>query len=209
MDGIDITFSEEKKKLPVGASKFLGNPDVWDGFEWPQLTENGESYDLTFMRQINCAEAAPFDKENVLPKTGMLYFFYDMDEMPRESFDKNTARVIYYDGDLMSLREMLRTDHEGNDMSFREMKIHYHSDVVDREQLRAQLAGTLPQGWQPLFQVFSFETDKVSIKFADNSALCFFVDKPKLECGDFSDVHIRQTILGGRNGRVEGEGTHA
>ena len=192
MNGIDLTFSEEKKKLPLGASKFLGNPDVWDGFEWPQFTENGESYDLTFMGQINCAEAAPFDQGNVLPKTGMLYFFYDMDEMPQESFDKNAARVIHHDGDLSSLREMLRCDHEGHDMSFRELKIQFHEAGVERERLRARLGATVPQGWQPLFQVFSFETDKVSIKFTDERTLCFFVDKPKLERGDFSDIHIRQ-----------------
>ena len=199
MNGIDLTFSEEKKKLPIGASKFLGNPDVWDGFEWPYYTENRENYDLTFMGQINCAEAAAFDTEGVLPKTGMLYFFYDMDEMPQEPADKNAARAIHYDGDCSSLVEMLRTDHEGNDMGFREMKIHFHSGRADPERLRARLGETLPQGWQPLFQIFSFETDKVSIMFSEKKALIFFVDKPKLERGDFSDVHIRQTNPGNQN----------
>ena len=192
MNGIDLTFSEEKKKLPLGTSKFLGNPDAWDGFEWPQFTENKKSYDLTFMGQINCAEAALFYTGGLLPKTGMLYFFYDLDEMPQESFDKNVAKVIHFDGDLSSLREILRCDPEGNDMGFREMKIHFHSESVDRERLCARLGETRPQGWQPLFQIFSFETDRVAIKFKNESALCFFVDKPKLERGDFSDVHIRQ-----------------
>ena len=193
MNAIDLTFSEETSKLPIGASKFLGNPDVWDGFEWPQFIENGESYDLTFMCQINCAEASPFDKEGTLPKIGLLYFFYDLDEMPLESFDKNAARVLYYGGGPAALHEMLRIDHEGNDMSLREMKIQYHSDGVERERLGARLGESLPQRWQPIFQVFSFETDMVSIKFPDEKALCFFIDKAKLERGDFSDVRIRQT----------------
>ena len=199
MNGIDLTFSEEKKKLPIGASKFLGNPDVWDGFEWPHYTEDGEDYDLTFMCQINCAESASFDKDGVLPRTGMLYFFYDMDNMPQETFDTNTARVLHYDGDCSALFEMLRCDHEGNDMGFREMKIHFHADRVDGERLRARLGETFPQGWQPFFQIYSFETDKVSIHFKDKSALIFFVDKPKLESGDFSDAHIRQTHPGGQS----------
>jgi uncharacterized protein YwqG len=94
MSGINLKFTEEKEKLPVGASKFLGNPDVWDGFAWPHFIEGGEDYDLKFLCQINCAEAAPFDTSGLLPKTGMLYFFYDMDEMPQESSDNSAARIL-------------------------------------------------------------------------------------------------------------------
>ena len=199
MNGIDLTFSEEKKKLPVGISRFLGNPDVWDGFVWPCYSESGEDYDLTFMCQINCAEAAPFDVAGVLPKTGMLYFFYDMDNMPQETFDTNTASVIHYGGEVSALFEMLRCDHDGNDMSLPEMKIHFNADRVAGGQLRARLGETLPHGWQPFFQIYSFETDRVSIRFSQKKALIYFVDKPKLQRGDFSDVHIRQTHPGGQN----------
>ena len=186
MNGIALTFVEERKKLPKGTSKFLGNPDVWDGFEWPYYTENGESYDLTFLCQINCTEAAPFDKGGVLLKTGILYFFYDMDLMPQESSDPNAARVLHYDGECSALFEMLRTDHEGNDMSFREMKIHFHADEVPQEKLCARLGGVVTGTEQPLLQVYGFETEKVSIKFPDGHALCFFVR------GDYSDVYVRQ-----------------
>jgi uncharacterized protein YwqG len=192
MDGINLKFTEEKEKLPIGASKFMGNPDVWDGFEWPHFTESGEVYDLTFMCQINCAEAALFDKSGLLPKTGMLYFFYDMDEMPQESRDGDAARILYYDGDPASLCQMLRTDQDGNDMSFREMKIRFNATGKAVEDYHAALGAAVPQGWQPILQICSFETDSVSVKFTGNSALCFFIDKPKLEAGDFSEVYIRQ-----------------
>ena len=49
MNGIKLKISKPKDKLPTGASKLFGNPDVWDGFEWPYIEENGEKYDLTFM----------------------------------------------------------------------------------------------------------------------------------------------------------------
>jgi len=163
MDGINLIFLEEKKKLPVGASKFLGNPDVWDGFEWPQFVENGEDYDLTFLCQINCAEAAPFNKENILPKSGMLYFFYDMDEMPQVPLNENAARVLYYDGDPAELRAMLRTDHEGNDMSLPEMGIRFGDD----SRLPNAVLG------EPLLLLYSFENDKVSIRFPGDGILCF------------------------------------
>ena len=42
MDGIKLKISKPKDKLPTGASKLFGNPDVWDGFEWPYIEENGE-----------------------------------------------------------------------------------------------------------------------------------------------------------------------
>jgi len=101
MSGIGFTISEEKIKLPIGASKVFGNPDVWDGFEWPQFTESEESYDLSFVCQIGCADAATFGKDDLLPKSGMLYFFYDMDEMPKESISPKASRVLYYDGDVI------------------------------------------------------------------------------------------------------------
>ena len=187
MNGVALTFSEDKKKLPKGTSKLLGNPDIWEGFEWPHYTENGESYDLTFLCQINCAEATHFDNDGVLPKTGMLYFFYDMDLMPQESSDPCAVRVLHYDGDVSSLFEMLRTDHEGNDMSFREIKVHFHTAEIPHDELHARLGGTAADGEQPLLQVFGFETEKVSIKFPNGRALCFFFR------GDYSDVYVRQT----------------
>jgi hypothetical protein len=46
------------------------------------VTEEGETYDypLTFVCQINCEDIIPFDKENLLPHEGMLYFFAAIDE---------------------------------------------------------------------------------------------------------------------------------
>ena len=46
------------------------------------MTEDGETFDypLTFICQINCEDIAPFDKENLLPHEGMLYFFAAIDK---------------------------------------------------------------------------------------------------------------------------------
>ena len=194
MSGINLTFSYEKEKLPIGSSKFLGNPDVWDTFEWPQFIENDESYDLTFICQINCAEAEVFYTDEILPRSGMLYFFYDMDEMPLEVFDESSARVIYYEGDTSSLFEMLRTDHEGNDMSFGEMRIHFDTQESADKAYHARLSVSFLQEseWLLLLQINSYETEKVSIKFADEATLCFFICKAEFERRNFSDIHIRQ-----------------
>ncbi len=63
-------------QIPVGASKFGGAPDVPDDFEWPMW--NGKP--LGFLAQIDLEEVAPFDVEEVLPKSGLLSFFYEVDE---------------------------------------------------------------------------------------------------------------------------------
>ena len=122
-----LKTSRSDEKLPTGSSKLLGNPDVWDGFEWPAIEENGELYDLTFICQISCADAAPFDSDGLLPKAGMLYFFYDLDEMPETPDNKTAARVLYYNGDLSDLREMLLTDEIGDDIAFHEQKIEFEN----------------------------------------------------------------------------------
>jgi len=192
MNGIDLTFSEEKKKLPIGTSKVFGNPDVWDGFKWPQFTEGDESYDLSFVCQINCADAVPFDKDSLLPRNGMLYFFYDMDEMPKESVNPKVSRVLYYDGDVSTLFEMLRTDHEGNNMSLPEMEIRFASPESDGGQSHALLGKPFPDEWRPILQIRAFETEKVSVRFANKNALCFCVKEEKLKSKDFSEIFIRQ-----------------
>jgi len=99
---------------------------------------------------------------------------------------------LYYDGDVSSLFEMLRTDHEGNDMSLPEMKICFVSPEGDSGQSHALLGKPFPDEWQPILQIRAFETEKVSVRFANKNALCFCVKKEKLKLRDFSEIFIRQ-----------------
>ncbi len=192
-------------KLPGGSSKLLGNPDVWEGFEWPAIDLDGELYDLAFICQINCAEVSPYDKNGVLPKTGMLYFFYDLDEMPYEPSDRNAARVIYYNGDITELHEMLLTDENGESIAFAEQKIDfecveegYLSDIEPMHLLLGVPSLDLGawyeciDGWQMLLQIDSFETEDACINFTDEGVLCFYAEPQKIKELDFSDVRIKQ-----------------
>ncbi|WP_107785368.1 YwqG family protein [Campylobacter concisus] len=67
------TQAKNDDDIAVGASKFGGSPDLPDGLSWPS-NENGA---LSFVAQINFAEASKFDIDSLLPKSGMLYLFYD------------------------------------------------------------------------------------------------------------------------------------
>ncbi len=80
--------------IPVGASKFGGAPDVPADFVWPMWNDKP----LGFLAQINLEEVAAFDVDRLLPKSGLLSFFYDVDEP--EFTDVSTPgswRVSFFD----------------------------------------------------------------------------------------------------------------
>lgn len=189
MGGLRLEFTDLKQKLPVGASKLMGNPDVWEGFVWPGFTENGQSYDLTFLGQINCFEAASFAQNGLLPATGILYFFYDLDGMPEETGGQNAARVLYYNGDAAALCEILLTDHAGNNMSLPEMKICFGAAAGSEH---AVIGGAVIKDAYPLLRLYGFETSQLFLNFKGKRSLCFYVNKNDLAHRDFSAVCVRQ-----------------
>ena len=193
---ISLNISKPKEKLKAGESKLFGNPDVWDGFIWPSVRENGAEYDLTFMCQINCEQASAFDESGLLPKTGILYFFYDLDTMP-EAPDEKSARVLWYNGELFDLHEMILTDEEGNSLAFSEQKIDFEAADAD-EKSSHLLLGDMTQSCDfinnrlPLLRIGSLETEDAEIRFKGNGALCFYIEKEKLGACDFSEVKAAQ-----------------
>lgn len=68
----------------IDGTRFGGVPDTPKDFNWPTfetstfLDNEVKPRPLTFLAQFNCAELAPFDKEGLLPKEGVLSFFYEM-----------------------------------------------------------------------------------------------------------------------------------
>jgi len=68
-------------ELPPGGCRVGGCPDLPRGMKWPRHTD-GSPY--RFILQVDLAEVAPFDVAEVLPKAGLLSFFYfcDPDEWP-------------------------------------------------------------------------------------------------------------------------------
>lgn len=94
--------------ISIGASKLGGLPDLPDEIEWP--THN--NVPLGFIGQINLAEAVPFDLANELPKTGMLYFFYDGQQQAWgfDPKDSGSSRVLFYDGQSSALKRRKSPD---------------------------------------------------------------------------------------------------
>lgn len=110
---IDTRFVPAAVPLPVGASKFGGRPDVPAGFHWPVF--ESATYDdetvkprpLAFLAQFDCAGLAQLDGEGLLPKTGLLSFFYEMDSQRwgYDPKDAGCARVYWFEGEELAPAE--------------------------------------------------------------------------------------------------------
>lgn len=83
----------KKDTFDSGLSKFGGIPDLSDDIEWPYF----KNKPLAFLAQLNLEDLAEYDINKLLPPTGMLYFFYEIEEF-RWGFDiedKYSWKVIY------------------------------------------------------------------------------------------------------------------
>ena len=93
------------EQIAVGASKFGGCPDLPPDTAWFTNPDSGAQ--LSFVCQINCAQAKPYDADDRLPARGMLYLFYDCSEngMPWGFAPKDAAgsKVFYTEARLSSL----------------------------------------------------------------------------------------------------------
>lgn len=101
---IQIRYHTAEQPLAPTASRIGGRPAVPAGFEWPCYT--GVSYSepepktrpLSFLAQINLKEIAGLDEEHLLPESGVLSFFYELDTMTWGFLpsDRGSARVYYF-----------------------------------------------------------------------------------------------------------------
>lgn len=88
-----------------GRTRFGGRPDVPADFEWPTFTAD-TFYDdtvkprpLAFLAQFDCGALGPMDPEGLLPRSGLLSFFYELGSA-RWGFDPadaGCARVYWFD----------------------------------------------------------------------------------------------------------------
>jgi uncharacterized protein YwqG len=99
LNAIEISKSSSNEPV-LGGSRFGGVPDLPPDFKW--VTWKGRS--LNFLAQFNCEELSKYDLDRVLPNSGILYFFYDLDEQPW-GFDPadRGGSVVMYSPDCDSL----------------------------------------------------------------------------------------------------------
>ncbi|GHU58005.1 hypothetical protein AGMMS49975_24240 [Clostridia bacterium] len=79
-------------EIPAGATKTGGYPDLPPSISYPTEFVKETEASMYFMAQINLREVSPYDRDGLLPKTGMLYFFWC-------GYLTGESKVIYYNGD--------------------------------------------------------------------------------------------------------------
>ncbi|HEY7126585.1 MAG TPA: YwqG family protein [Ktedonobacterales bacterium] len=94
------------QQVPLGVSKLGGTPDLPPEIAWPEW----KGVPLAFIAQFHLPELAAYDSEQVLPKDGWLYFFYEADEQPWgfEPAHFGAWRVFHYAGELAQLQRAAR-----------------------------------------------------------------------------------------------------
>ena len=96
------TEAVTEEKLKVGSSRLGGTPDFAPGMSWPVC--NGVP--MAFLAQIRLSDAVAHDPDARLPRSGMLYFFYEAQEQKWgfDPKDRDHWKVIYHDGDPGTLQ---------------------------------------------------------------------------------------------------------
>ena len=83
---VKINLRKAAPDADPGASKFFGSPTV------PNEWNDNRPEDVIFFCQIRLSDIAELDAENLLPHTGYLYIFLDVEAYPC------IPMVYYYDG---------------------------------------------------------------------------------------------------------------
>lgn len=132
-NAIKLEFQiNNKEDIPIGTSKFGGNPDVPKDFEW--FYYSGEDFTgvtkkrpLSFLAQINCEEINKYDEDSLLPSKGILYFFYELSTMKwgYDPKDKGSAKVYYFDGDVTELMRTNFPNDMEDDFKFPEIQLGF------------------------------------------------------------------------------------
>lgn len=129
-------FIEGEAKRAIGASRFGGTPDVPAGFQWPYyygasvLDDLAANRPLSFLAQFNCEELAKYDVDGLLPKRGLLSFFYE-EETSEWGYDpkhKGCARVFYFEH-INELKKAEFPEDLGEDYRNPEMGISFETQV--------------------------------------------------------------------------------
>lgn len=133
---IRLSYSAFNSITFDACSKVGGRPVVPNDFVWPEYKgsrycgDEPSSRPLSFMAQINLADIAEYDTENLLPKTGVLSFFYEMVTMQWgfDPLDKGCARVYYFpDVNKLSPRDIPQEMEE--DAYIPELKIDFEKHI--------------------------------------------------------------------------------
>lgn len=208
MKPVYLKLSVPSGKLATGTSRFWGNPDLPEDFDFPSyINEDGDEYPYFFVCQVNLEELAKFDTSTMLPKKGLLSFFAKIDyyvghyDVPMEIggsvCDSDAVRVLYFPS-CESMVEKVLVGDENQPVSPNELQIDFRVDAPafsDEHLLFAPPAHRPWETWDApfedwiiLLQIDSFEGDDFSLNFMDCGVLDFLISPSDLKRQCFDNV---------------------
>lgn len=205
---IYLILSKPFEKLPDGASRFWGNPDLPEGTGYPMyIDDESDEYPYVFVCQINLAELAAFAPDSPLPKSGLLSFFAKIDHnlgimaatdgIRSHLSEPEDVRVLYFP-DTENMREVVLVDDNDEQTAPQEMAVGFADHIERYGDDHALFARPTHrewedwdapcQGWEILLQVDSFEGMDFSLNFMDCGVLDFLISAADLRAGRFDSV---------------------
>lgn len=208
MKPIHLTLHRPFEKIPAGASRFWGNPDLPRGVGYPMyVDEDGDEYPYFFICQINLEEVAPFDTEHRLPASGLLSFFakidrymgyFDASDSIGGSISQADAVKVVCFPSCEDMDEVVLVDDNNSPIAPDEMQIEYaHSapPLSDEHILFAPPAhrewetwDSPYEDWEILLQIDSFEGMDFILNFMDFGVLDFLISPEDLKNHCFDNV---------------------
>ena len=202
---IKLNFHKTDADL-TGCSKWWGAPDLPLEMPFPTVlvADDGDAYDdpMTFVCQIRCADLAAFDKEDLLPHNGMLYFFAAMDY-----FLGNTDAFVYpgmgewsplhfkvlYTPSCDGLEPYEITYDDGTPAYMPAEAISFELSAEANESFHLlgkpyfeEIREQYPDAMLSLLQVD--ESDDWGLRFVDSGMLCFMISPDDLRNRNWNGV---------------------
>jgi uncharacterized protein YwqG len=86
---------------------------------------------MALLAQLRLQDVAPYDADGRLPKSGMLYFFYETKEQKWgfDPDDRGNWQVIYYDGDLAGIRAAAPPNNLPKESRFRTCRLAFGNEI--------------------------------------------------------------------------------
>lgn len=207
----NFIISDEKREFAVGETHMFGSPDAPEYFEWPVTTSKyGDDIDMTFLAQINCKDV----ESELLPKEGILYFFYNAIEQPATPNVKGAAKVFWFNENEDELATLRLVDEDGNDTSPDPLSLvpsqedYDISLISESDDLEFEDNGedeffdefdddeddgekfNVTDDMIVLASFRAYEDDNISFAFEKGDELCFLINKNALAEKDFSDIRV-------------------
>lgn len=204
--GIDIQLTHHDGELPLGSSYFWDAPQLPSPDLYPLTTDDeGNLYPMQFICQINCLDLPP---NEWLPKSGMLYFFGEIDyylgyEVKQPyglgEWPEDAVKVIFANVPLEELQRVNPFEEEDmipphsiafskgaeRGMGFRLLGKPYEEEVED----------AFHEGWVQLLQLDTDANDYFDLRFYDMGLLYLMIEQERLRQCDFSHIRPYMTSL--------------